>query len=71
MDLCRRRRGPTLVATGLSGHDEALAWRGGQLADLGAGTPIGQNGSGQIIVNMNTGPSGPVQAAVFTIDWGT
>ena len=60
-----------LVASGLSGHSEALAWRDGQLADLGAGTPIGQNESGQVIVNMNTGPSAPVQAAVFTIDWGT
>jgi uncharacterized membrane protein len=60
-----------LVATGLSGHNEALAWRAGQLADLGAGTPIGQNEAGAVIVNLDTGPSAPVQAAVFTIDWGT
>jgi uncharacterized membrane protein len=60
-----------LVATGLTGHNEALAARDGELADLGAGTPIGQNERGQIIVNTDTDPSGPVQAALFTIDWGT
>jgi uncharacterized membrane protein len=60
-----------LVATGLTGHNEALAARDGELADLGAGTPIGQNERGQVIVDVNTGPGAPVQAAVFTIDWGT
>jgi uncharacterized membrane protein len=58
-----------LVATGLTGHNEALAERDGQLADLGAGTPIGQNVRGQVIVDINAG--GTVQAALFTIDWGT
>ena len=60
-----------LVAAGLTGHNEALAWRSGELADLGAGTPIGQNERGQVIVDTDTDPSGPVQAALFTIDWGT
>jgi len=60
-----------LVAAGLAGHNEALAWRSGELADLGAGTPIGQNERGQVIVDTDTDPSGPVQAALFTIDWGT
>jgi uncharacterized membrane protein len=60
-----------LVATGLTGHNEALAARGGEVADLGAGTPIGQNERGQVIVDTDTGPSGPIQAALFTIDWGT
>ena len=60
-----------LVAVGLTGHNEALAWRSGELADLGAGTPIGQNERGQVIVDTDTDPSGPVQAALFTIDWGT
>jgi uncharacterized membrane protein len=60
-----------LVATGLTGHNEALAAWNGELADLGAGTPIGQNERGQVIVDVNTGPGAPVQAALFTIDWGT
>lgn len=61
-----------LVATGpTSGHNEALAGRNGELADLGAGTPIGQNERGQVIVDVNTGPGAPVRAALFTIDWGT
>lgn len=58
-----------LVATGAGmGHNEALVWRNGELADLGAGVPIGQNERGQVIVNLSTGPNGPVQAALFTID---
>ena len=60
-----------LVAAGLTGHNEALAARDGAVADLGAGTPIGQNERGQVIVNTDTDPSGPVRAALFTIDWGT
>jgi uncharacterized membrane protein len=59
-----------LVATGAGmGHNEALVWRNGGLADLGAGVPIGQNEPGQVIVDLNTGPNGPVRAALFTIDW--
>ena len=42
-----------LVATGAGmGHNEALVWRNGELADLGAGVPIGQNERGQVIVNV-------------------
>jgi uncharacterized membrane protein len=46
------------------------AWKGGRVADLGAGVAIDQNRLGQVTGNLSTGPrNGPVTGALFTIHW--
>jgi uncharacterized membrane protein len=50
-------------------QDEAMAWRDGQLADIGPGFPVAQNQPGE--VSMDSESSGTFQAALATIDWGT
>ncbi len=61
--------GVTVVAGIGQYHDEAMAWRDGQPADIGPGFPVAQNERGE--VSMDSESSGTFQAALATIDWGT